>query len=64
VLAAQRREAAALLLAGLFASMSILWSDSRSSGCFEATQSVLGIGISASNRQYVSYYLCDCSKMG
>jgi hypothetical protein len=51
VLAAQRREAAALLLAGLFASMSILWSDSRSSGCFEATQSVLGIGISASNRQ-------------
>jgi hypothetical protein len=32
VLAAQRRDAAALLLAGLSASMSILWSDSRSSG--------------------------------
>ena len=46
VLGAQRRDAAAVLLAGLSASMSILWFDSRSERLFDATESVLGIGIS------------------
>jgi hypothetical protein len=45
VLAAQRRDAAALLLAGLSASMSILCSVAFER-LFEATKSVLGIGIS------------------
>jgi hypothetical protein len=35
-----------VLLAGLSASMSILWCDSRSERLFDATESVLGIGIS------------------
>jgi hypothetical protein len=35
-----------VLLAGLPASMSILWCDSRSKRLFDATESVLGIGIS------------------
>ncbi|MEA2539685.1 MAG: hypothetical protein QOH35_1051 [Acidobacteriaceae bacterium] len=35
-----------MLLAGLSASMSILWCDSRSERLFDATESVLGIGIS------------------
>jgi hypothetical protein len=45
MLAAKRRDAAALLLAGLSASMSILvcFAFER---LFEATKSVLGIGIS------------------
>ena len=46
VLGAQRRDAAAVLLAGLSASLSILWCDSRSERLFDATKSVLGIGIS------------------
>jgi hypothetical protein len=46
VLGTQRRDAAAVLLAGLSASMSILWCDSRSERLFDATESVLGIGIS------------------
>jgi hypothetical protein len=46
VLAAQRRDAAALLLAGLSASMSILWSDFAFERLFEPTKSVPGIGIS------------------
>ena len=35
-----------MLLAGLSASMSILWCDSRSERLFDATEFVLGIGIS------------------
>ena len=35
-----------MLLAGLSASMSILWCDSRSERLFDATKCVLGIGIS------------------
>ena len=35
-----------MLLAGLSASMSILWCDSRPEGLFDATESVLRIGIS------------------
>ena len=35
-----------MLLAGLSASMSILWCDSLSERLFDATESVLGIGIS------------------
>jgi hypothetical protein len=46
MLGAQRRDAAAVLLAVLSASMSILWRDSRSERLFDATESVLGIGIS------------------
>jgi hypothetical protein len=40
VLGAQRRDAAAVLLAGLSASMSILWCDSRSERLFDATEFV------------------------
>jgi hypothetical protein len=46
VLGTQRRDAAAVLLAGLSASMSIPWCDSRSERLFDVTESVLGIGIS------------------
>ena len=39
-----------MLLAGLSASMSILWCDSRSERLFDVTESVLGIGISGESR--------------
>jgi hypothetical protein len=46
VLGAQRRDAAAVLLAGLSASMSVLWRDSRSEWLFDVMEYVLGIVIS------------------
>ena len=49
---AQRRDSAAVLLAVLSASMSILWCDSHSERLFDATESVLGIGISGDFNGY------------
>ena len=43
VLGAQRRDAAAVLLAGLSASMSVLWCSLRSERLFDVKESVLGI---------------------
>jgi hypothetical protein len=55
VLGAQRRDAAAVLLAGLSASMSILWCDSRSERLFDETESMLGIGISGESTPTLTF---------